>query len=70
MARRFVEHRAFMIRSFALTFAALTLRTWKLILNHFITIDQTELYVIDAWLSFIPNLLVAEILIRAQRGTR
>jgi hypothetical protein len=62
--RRFVEHKNHMIRSYALTCAAVTLRTWKLILAPIVTIDLAELYVIDAWLGFVPNLLVAEIIIR------
>ena len=53
-----------MIRSFALTFSAITLRTWKLILSNLFTIDLAELYVIDAWLGFVPNLAIAEIIIR------
>jgi hypothetical protein len=53
-----------MIRSYALTFSAITLRTWKLILSNIFSIDLAELYVIDAWLGFVPNLLLAEIIIR------
>jgi uncharacterized membrane protein len=62
--KRYVDHKNYMIRSFALTFSAITLRTWKLILSNIFAIDLAELYVIDAWLGFVPNLLVAEIIIR------
>ncbi len=62
--RQFMDHKNYMIRSFALTFSAITLRTWKLILSSIFTIDLAELYVIDAWLGFVPNLLIAEMIIR------
>jgi uncharacterized membrane protein len=68
--RRFVDHKNYMIRSFALTFSAITLRTWKLILSSIFTIDLAELYVIDAWLGFVPNLVVAEIIIQKGKGPK
>jgi len=65
--KRFVDHKNYMIRSYALTFSAITLRTWKLILSNLFTIDLAELYVIDAWLGFVPNLIIAEIIIRKNK---
>lgn len=59
----FPRHKDFMIRSYALTLSALTLRSWKMILAHHIQ-DPLTLYVSEAWLGFIPNLLLAEIFIR------
>lgn len=56
-------HKRFMIRSFALTCSAITLRLWKLILSHTFNIDPQILYMIDAWMGFVPNLLFAEWLI-------
>ena len=61
------EHREFMIRSYALTCSALTLRTWKLILIATTDLDPGLIYMIDAWLGFVPNLLFAEWLIRNMR---
>ena len=58
-----LKHKYFMIRSYALTFSAITLRTWKLILSNSIEIDPITLYMIDAWLGFVPNLLIAELII-------
>ena len=58
------RHRQFMIRSYALTFSAITLRTWKLILSHSVEIDPIHLYMVQAWMGFVPNLLVAEWWIR------
>ena len=63
--RRFVQHKNYMIRSYALTFSAVMLRTWKLILSSILVIDVAELYVIDAWLAILPNLVIAEIIIRS-----
>lgn len=67
-ARNFVCHKNNMIRSYALTLSAITLRLWKLILSNSFDIDQTQLYIIDAWLGFVPNLIIAEWIIR--RGRR
>jgi uncharacterized membrane protein len=64
-----VRHRDFMTRSYALTFSALTLRTWKFILVRTTHIDPLHLYMIEAWMGFVPNLLVAEWWIRS-RGRR
>ncbi len=63
-AGRFEEHKRFMIRSYALTFSAITLRTWKIILFNTFHPDPLSLYMIDAWMGFVPNLLFAEWLIR------
>jgi uncharacterized membrane protein len=63
---RFKQHREFMIRSYALTFSAITLRTWKIILSHTIHPDPLHLYMMDAWMGFVPNLLFAEWLIRSK----
>jgi len=65
--KRFTEHRQFMIRSYALTFSAITLRMWKIILSKSFPIDPGTLYMIDAWMGFVPNWLVAEWLIRRSR---
>jgi uncharacterized membrane protein len=62
-------HRRWMIRSFALTFSAITLRTWRLILDPFIESDLT-LYMLDAWLGFVPNVLFAEFYIRYKLSTK
>lgn len=61
------EHREFMIRSFALTFSAITLRTWKIILSGMFDWDPLTLYMVEAWMGFVPNLLFAEWLIRRRR---
>lgn len=62
-----VTHKKFMIRSYALTFSAITLRVWKIVLSHSFNIEPLTLYMIDAWIGFIPNLLLAEWLIRKKK---
>jgi hypothetical protein len=71
-ARRgqFSRHRAMMTRSYALTFSAITLRTWKYVLVRATHIDPTHLYMIDAWMGFAPNLAVAEWWIRSHKRRR
>jgi len=68
--KRIQEHKEFMIRSFALTFSAITLRSWKIILLNSFHPDPLSLYMIDAWMGFVPNLLFAEWLIRKKRKRR
>jgi uncharacterized membrane protein len=66
------SHRRWMIRNYALTFAAVTLRLW---LPFFMITgyDFTSAYPTVAWLAWVPNLLVAELiasrLASAPRGT-
>ncbi len=64
LRRRWPEHRAWMIRSYALTLSAITLRAWKVVLVAAFHPAPMDLYRIVAWLGFVPNLLVAEWLLR------
>jgi uncharacterized membrane protein len=57
-------HKQFMMRSYALTFSAITLRTWKIVLSSLFVLAPVTVYMMDAWLGFVPNLLFAEWLIR------
>lgn len=61
--KNFVIHRAFMIRSYALTLSALTLRGWKVIFEAFSTLEPLDRYQVIAWLGWVLNLLIAEIII-------
>lgn len=62
-------HRDFMMRSYALTLSAISLRTWRLILAGAFPLSPEAIYMLDAWLGFVPNLLCVEWLI-ATGGTR
>src|SRR5690606_23443496 len=60
----FDRHTKFMIRSYALTLSALTLRLWKPGIARIFEIPPMDLYRLVAWLGWVPNLILAEILIR------
>ena len=63
LAGRFAEHRAWMVRSFALTFAAVTLRLYMPLLP-LTGMSPLDAYVATAWISWIPNLILAELWLR------
>lgn len=56
-----LSHRKNMIRSFALTFSAVTLRGWNLTLSSLTDLDPLTIYMINGWLGWLPNLIVVEI---------
>jgi len=60
----FVGHRDFMIRSYALTLSAVTLRAWKWAMTNTVELPPMDVYRAVAWLGWVPNILVAELLIR------
>ena len=60
----FVAHRNFMIRSYALTLSALTLRAWKWSITNSVELPPMDVYRMVAWLGWVPNILIAELLIR------
>jgi hypothetical protein len=64
---RFAEHRRWMIRSFVLTFGAVTLRLY-LPLAPLLHIDFMDVYRASAWVSWVPNLILAELYLA--RGRR
>ncbi len=59
----FVEHRRWMIRSFALTFAAVMLRLY-LPLAGILSLNPTNAYRAVSFLCWVPNLVVAELYLR------
>jgi hypothetical protein len=61
--RHWESHRAWMIRSYALTLSAITLRAWKWLLVMIFDPRPMDVYRLVAWLGFVPNLLMAEWLI-------
>lgn len=63
--KKWNEHGNFMLRSYALTFSAITLRLYAFGIDYFhLPIKPVDAYITIAWLSWVPNLLVAELLIR------
>lgn len=63
--KKMKDHRNWMIRNYALTFAAVTLRIWLPLFIVLFGIEQFELiYAVIAWLAWVPNLIIAELFIR------
>ncbi|HWO59289.1 MAG TPA: DUF2306 domain-containing protein [Umezawaea sp.] len=63
--RREVQmHRIWMVRNYALTFAAVTLRLYQLpliaLMNSVTWLEYRDVYTVSAWLSLLGNVLVAE----------
>lgn len=62
--KNFDLHKKWMWRSFALTISAITLRIWKVVIVYFFQPNPMDVYQIVAWLGWIPNILLIELLIR------
>lgn len=58
-----INHRRWMTRSIALTFSAVTLRL-QLPISMALEIPFTAAYPVIAWLCWVPNLMVAEMILR------
>ena len=67
--RRFDAHRAWMIRSFAMTFGAVTLRLYLPLIPLF-HVSFLDGYRAISFLAWIPNLIVAELYIRGAFARR
>lgn len=67
--RNLQEHESWMIRNYALTFAAVTLRIWLPFSQVALHMDFNSAYRIISWLCWVPNLMVAELIIRKMRRT-
>lgn len=59
----YLIHRKFMIRSFALSLSAITLRMWKFILVALFHPHPMDVYQVVSWLGWVLNLIVAEFII-------
>ncbi len=68
--RQWSKHREWMIRSYALTLSAITLRAWKYVLVALFDPRPMDVYRLVAWLGFVPNIILAEWLIRRSRKQR
>lgn len=66
--KKFIQHRAFMIRSYALTLSAISLRLYTVLFAYLeVHARPIDIYVTTAWLSWVPNLIIAEIIINTRR---
>ncbi len=59
--KNIAEHRKWMIRSYALTFAAVTLRLYVFAFNKQVDLSSEQAYALIAWASWTINLLIVEI---------
>ena len=66
--KNIASHQNFMLRSYALTLSAITLRIYTFAIPQFVHIRGVEFYILVAWLSWLPNLAVAEWLIRKRKN--
>jgi hypothetical protein len=60
-------HREWMIRNFALTLAAVTLRNYMPLMLFALHCSFCQSYIAVSWLCWVPNLLLAEWMIRRRR---
>jgi uncharacterized membrane protein len=69
-ARQIEAHRRWMIRNYATTFAAVTLRLWLLLLLFPLNMPFTEAYITVSWICWVWNIAVAEWLISRLPGAQ
>lgn len=60
-------HQNWMIRSYALCWAAVTLRLWLPGLQGFFDMPFLSAYLLVSWLCWVPNLMVAEWMVRNRK---
>ena len=65
--KRWKRHQAFMIRSYALTLSAISLRIYQFLNAYFGLLEPDIAYMLISWLSFLGNAIIGEVLI-AHRG--
>lgn len=58
------EHKHWMIRSYAVTFSAVTLRLLVPILSLYLNIEHLTIVILTAWISWLINLIAAECIIK------
>lgn len=61
--KQWQQHRKWMIRSFAFTLSAITLRAWKFLLVAWLHPKPMDVYQVVAWLGWVLNWIIAEIYI-------
>jgi len=63
LKRQFKQHENWMIRNYALTFAAVTLRIYLPLSTQVMHLDFIAAYRVISWACWVPNLIIAEIII-------
>jgi len=64
----FIKHGNYMIRSYALTLSAVSLRIYGFIFYYYVNWNPDFEYAFISWLSWVPNLIIAEIFLRFYRN--
>jgi uncharacterized membrane protein len=59
-----IKHRQLMYCSYALTLSAITLRTYALTFPMFFHLHAKEMYILIAWMGWVPNLCIALLMAR------
>lgn len=63
MKKQIMQHKQWMIRSYAVTFSAVTLRLWVPFLSIACQMEHEEIIILTAWISWLFNLVAAELII-------
>lgn len=66
----FRSHRRYMIRSYALTLSAVTLRLWKYAITNTVMLPPMDVYRAVAWLGWVGNWIIAEFIIYKTRNRK
>ena len=70
LQKNITAHQNWMLRNYALTFAAVTLRLWLPFSQIALHLDFIKAYHIAAWLCWLPNLFFAEVIIYIFKGRK
>lgn len=66
LQRKFLPHGEWMLRSYAITLAAIMLRSYSSLLSYWhADLPPGPRYILISWASWVPNLIVAELIIRS-----
>ena len=68
--RDIAGHQADMRRSYALTFAAITLRIWMYLIGGLLAWRTPAAYALCAWLCWVPNLVFVEVFLNRKVGRK
>ena len=64
----FKAHKKWMLRSYALTLSAISLRVYQMLLGSFFAVDPAAQYILVSWMSWVGNLIIIECWVRYKSG--
>lgn len=68
IARRFLEHREWMIRGYAMGLGIYSIRIWFILFQHLSHQPSTVFFATAFWIGIATNLVIAEVWINVSRG--